>query len=67
MNIYLNAVRTNAQMTQEEWAEKLGVTKQTVANWEKGLTVPKLDTVKKMSEMSGVPVECIFLPSRTTI
>lgn len=33
--ISLEAVRVNANMTQKEWAERLGVSNNTVVNWEK--------------------------------
>ena len=67
MKIYLSACRVNAGMTQAEWAEKLNVTKQTVANWEKGITRPKMDQVIIMSQLSGIPIEHIFLPKVSTI
>ena len=38
--ISLEAVRVNAKMTQKEWAERLGVSNNTVVNWEKGNTEP---------------------------
>ena len=65
MKIYLNAVRANADMTQDEWAKKLGVDKQTVSNWEncKGGGEPTMSQLRTMSELSGIPVEYIFLRS----
>lgn len=61
VKIRLAAVRVNAGMTQEEWSEKLGVTKQTVCNWESGKTCPNLTQVKTMSNLSGVPIDFIFV------
>ena len=34
--ITIKAVRTNADMTIDEWANALGVSKTTVCNWENG-------------------------------
>lgn len=62
--INLTAVRANAEKTQEEWAELLGVTKQTVCNWEAGKTCPDLAKVRRMSELSGVPIDFIFVPDK---
>lgn len=60
--ISLEAVRVNAKMTQKEWAKTLGVTNTTVVNWEKGNTEPSLSQLRKMSELSGIPMDFIFVP-----
>lgn len=62
VKISLEAVRVNAKMTQKEWAKTLGVTVGTVVNWEKGDTEPSLSQVRKMSELSGIPLDFIFVP-----
>jgi len=64
--VYLDAVRVNANKSQEEWAKELGVNKQTVVNWESGKSQPKLEHVRQMSEMSGIPIDYIFLRSNPT-
>lgn len=61
--ISLEAVRINANMTQTEWAKTLGVSKNTVSNWECGQSEPTLSQVRKMSELSGIPMDFIFCPS----
>ncbi len=63
--INLVAVRANAGKTQDEWAELLEVTKQTVGNWESGKTCPTLAQVRKMSELSGIPLDFIFVPEKS--
>lgn len=65
--ILLEAVRVNAQMNQKEWAESLGVSKATVINWEKGDTEPSLSQLRKMSEMSGIPMDFIFVPDKSNL
>ena len=44
-------------MTQEDIAEKLGVTRQTVAKWEAGESIPDLDKCKKLSCVFGVSLD----------
>lgn len=63
--ISLEAVRVNACMTQKEWAKKLGVSNVTVVNWEKGNTEPSLSVLRRMSELSGIPMDFIFVPDKS--
>lgn len=67
VRINLKAVRANADKSQDEWAELLNVTRQTVKNWELGITKPNFDQVRMMSEASGIPMDYIFLPTTPTI
>jgi DNA-binding XRE family transcriptional regulator len=61
LKINLAACRTNAGMNQKEWAEKLGVSRMTVSSWEKGRSEPSLNALRKISELSGIPLDCIFI------
>ena len=63
--ISLEAVRVNAGMTQKEWAKNLGVSNVTVVNWEKGNTEPSLSVLIRMSELSGIPMDFIFVPDKS--
>lgn len=63
--ITLEAVRVNAHMKQVEWAKALGVSHTTVVNWEKGNTEPSLSQLRKMSELSGIPMDFIFVPEKS--
>ena len=45
------------KMTQEGIAEKLGVTRQAVAKWEAGETVPDLDKCRLLAELFGVSLD----------
>ena len=58
--ISLEACRVNAKETQQTWAEKLNVTMKTVYNWERGRSQPTLDQVRKISELSGIPMDFIY-------
>lgn len=62
--ISLEAVRVNAKMTQKEWAEALGVSNSTVVNWEKGNTEPSVSQLRTMSNLSGIPMDFIFVPDK---
>ena len=63
--ISLEAVRKKKKKTQKEWALLLGVSNATVVNWEKGNTEPSLSQLRKMSELSGVPMDFIFVPDKS--
>ena len=62
--ISLEAVRVNAGYKQKEWAEMFGISNSTVVNWEKGKTEPTLSQLRKMSELSGIPMDFIFVPNK---
>lgn len=63
--ISLEAARVNANLTQPELAERLGVSVTTIINWEKGRTEPTLPQVRKLSELSGIPMDFIFVPEKS--
>ncbi|MCR4807575.1 MAG: helix-turn-helix domain-containing protein [Lachnospiraceae bacterium] len=50
-------MRKLKQMTQEDIAEKVGVTRQAVAKWESGETIPDLDKCKTIAEAFGVSLD----------
>ena len=49
--------RTAAQLTQEQVAETLGVSRQTVSNWENDRTYPDILSVIKMSDLYAVSLD----------
>lgn len=53
----LKAARAKAEMTQEQAAEKLYVTRQTVSNWENEKSYPDIVSVVKMSELYNVSLD----------
>lgn len=63
LQISLAAARVNAGMTQQDVAEKMHISKQTIVNWEKGKIRPKPAQFEMMSRLYGMPVDNIFLPS----
>ena len=66
IQISLAAARVNAGLTQEAVAEKMGVTKQTIVNWEKGRLVPKIPEMEMLSRIYKIPQDNIFLPCYST-
>ncbi|WP_221913326.1 helix-turn-helix transcriptional regulator [Streptococcus halichoeri] len=51
---------TNKMLTQEELAQKIGVTKLTIARWENGERVPKSDKAKQLADYFEVPVSYLL-------
>jgi AbrB family looped-hinge helix DNA binding protein len=45
------------RMTQEDVAEKVGVTRQAIAKWESGETVPDLDKCSLLADVFGVSLD----------
>ena len=52
--IHLRKIR---QLTQEEVADRIGVTRQSVAKWESGETVPDLEKCRLLAELFGVSLD----------
>lgn len=49
--------RKERNMTQEELAEKMNVTRQAVSNWETAKTEPDVDTLTRLADVFEVSVE----------
>lgn len=47
-------LRDRFGFTQEDLANKLGVSKQTISNWETGLKSPRMGAIEKMSQLFNV-------------
>ena len=50
----LKTLRLSARLTQEDLANKLEVTRFTVANWELGRRIPSIDSIKKVSAIFNI-------------
>ena len=59
MSLSTNLIRLRDQngWSQEQFAEKLGVARSTVAKWESGKGVPKIDTLIVMSDLFDVTLD----------
>ncbi len=56
----IKVLRAEKNLTQEELAKKIGVSRQTINSIEKGKYVPSVLIALKMAEVFGVNVEEIF-------
>ncbi len=56
-NENLVRLRKINRMTQEDIAEELSVSRQAVAKWESGETIPDLDKCKLLAELFGVSLD----------
>lgn len=61
----LSDARNAAKLTQESAAESLGVSRQTVSNWETGKTYPDIVSVIRMSGLYSVSLDCLLKEEKT--
>jgi len=60
-------LRTKMNMTQDELAEKVFVTRQAVSRWENGETVPNTETLKLLSKLFDVSINTLLGSPRQLI
>ena len=60
LNENLKQLRKSKGLTQEELALQLGVVRQTISKWEKGLSVPDSEMLIEISERFDVPVSTLL-------
>ena len=53
----LMILRKQAGLSQEQLADRLGVTRQSVSKWESGTALPELVKLISLSEMFGVSLD----------
>lgn len=63
--ISIAACRVNAELNQREFADKMGVSLATVINWESGKTEPTASQLRTISQLSGIPMDFIFVPAKS--
>lgn len=61
------ALRKQKGWSQEELAERMQVTRQSVSKWESGQSVPDLDKVLQLSELFAVSTDFLLKPSIDTV
>ena len=65
MNIiskYLQLLRKSNNYTQDDLAEKLGISRQAVSKWETGMTIPDLEVLLKISKIYDITINDILEP-----
>lgn len=55
----LKLLRTQHGLTQEEVAERIGVSRQALAKWEKGETLPDIGSCISLADLFGVSLEML--------
>ena len=60
----LKATRVNTEMTQEDVAKALNRNKQTIVNWEYGVTEIKVNDLLQLSVLYGIPIEYLEVPEK---
>lgn len=61
--ISLSAARKNANLTQKEVADKLGISISTICLWENGGAEPRVSQAVALSKLYNVPIDNIFFPT----
>lgn len=63
MPMTLKSARVNVGLTQKQAAEKIGVTVDTLSNYERGKSYPDVPIIVRMEQVYGVTYsDLIFLP-----
>ena len=63
MAITLKSARVNRGLTQVKAAELIGITVDTLSNYERGKSFPDVPIIKRIEEVYGVPYnDLIFFP-----
>lgn len=57
---YLKKLRMDNSLSQEQLAEKLGISRQSVSKWEQRLSTPDTDNFVKLSRLYGVAVDSLI-------
>ena len=60
-------LRNRENLSQEELAEKLFVTRQAVSRWENGETLPNTETLKRLSALFDVSINTLLGSPRRSI
>lgn len=61
MELSIKAARINAGLRQADVACKVGVSRNTISKWERGITVPDVDKFLMLSKIYNVPCDCLRL------
>ena len=56
----MNENNVEKELTQEQLAEKFGVSSRSVSRWENGDTIPSIDTLKLLSQLFDVSINALL-------
>lgn len=57
---YLKQLRNEKGLSQEQLAEKIGLSRQSISKWEQGLSTPDVDNFVKLAKIYNVPIESLL-------
>lgn len=57
----MKELRAEHHLTQQELADALGVTRQSVSNWEWGKNLPDIEAIVCISETYGISLDTLIL------
>ena len=66
MKVSIKAMRVNRGLTIGDASEKIGVIRQTLSNWEKGVTSPTATQLNKLTKVYECELDDIILPEKST-
>lgn len=58
----IRAARVNCGMTQQNLADKMGVSRRTIHNWESGKKAPSKEHITVFCDVTGTDQDDLFLP-----
>jgi putative transcriptional regulator len=68
MKMNLKTARYNKGLTQSEAAKLLGISKDSLGNWERGKTFPSVPQIKQIEIVYGIKYDdIIFLPTNDAL
>ena len=56
----IKAYRKHNSLTQQQLADRIGVTHQTVSNWESGRSMPSIDKLNEISEKLNIDINYLL-------
>ena len=60
----LITLRKSRELTQEQLAEQLNVSRQSISKWESGQVIPEVEKIVELSKVFDVTVDYLLKPSR---
>lgn len=62
---FIASIRKEKKLTQKELADKLYITDKAISKWERGLSIPDIEILEKLSKLFDVEIEEIIYGERT--
>lgn len=56
----LNKLRTSSGLSQEQLAEKMNVSRQSISKWESGASIPTMDKIVELSNIYGISTDFLL-------